>query len=162
MESPHYVVPGRKPTRPGKVFCGAGKAKKRDFLQDLSAPALAIVSDAERVLDQPLTAEGKRDLHYQLRLLVLERQNEQLIMEFAAAEQRLNEVAMLKAQLATQRAELELRFKAGMPITQLILRKRHSRRQQLPCIQKKWQNWRKDAAGSNGVAPLCCAREKTN
>ena len=88
--------------------------------------------DAERVLDQPLTAEGKRDLHYQLRLLVLERQNEQLIMEFAATEQRLNEVAMLKAQLATQRAELELRFKAGMPITQLILRKRYSRRHSFP------------------------------
>ena len=106
MESPRYIAPGGKPTRPGKVFCGAGKAKKRDFHQDLSATALAIVSDAERVLDQPLTAEGKRDLHYQLRPLVLERRNEELIMEFAAAEQRLNEVAILKAQPTTQRAEL--------------------------------------------------------
>ena len=71
------------------------------------------------MLQQPLTAEGKRDLHYQLRLLVLERRNEQLMMEYAAAEQRLNEIAMVKAQLATQRAELELRYEAGMPMTAL-------------------------------------------
>ena len=120
IESPRHVASGRKPTRPGKVFSGAaGKAKKRNFHQDLSAPALAIVSDAERVLQQPLTAEGKRDLYYQLRLLVLERRNEQLMMEHAAAEQRLNEIAMMKAQLATQRAELELHYEAEMTVTAL-------------------------------------------
>ena len=117
---PLHVAPGRKPTRPGKVFSGtAGKAKKKNCHQDLSAPALAIVSDAERVLQQPLTAEAKRDLHYQLRLLVLERRNEQMMMEYATAEQRLNEIAMMKAQLATERAELELRYEAGMPVTPL-------------------------------------------
>ena len=110
------MAPARKPTRPGKVCSGAAN-KKKSYHQGLSAPALAIVSDAERVLQQPLTTEGKRDLQYQLRLLVLERRNEQLMMEYVAAEHRLNEITMMKAQLATERAELELRYEAGMPVS---------------------------------------------
>ena len=75
------------------------------------------MSDKEKVLDQPSTEGGRRDLQYQL-LLVLERCNEQLVMEFASAEQRLNKIAMLKAQLAIQRAKLELRYKVRMPFTE--------------------------------------------
>ena len=51
--------------------------------------------------------------------MVLERQNEQLMMAYVAAEHRLNKITMMKAQLATQRAELELRYEAGMPVSAL-------------------------------------------
>ena len=51
--------------------------------------------------------------------LVLERRNKQLMIEYVAAEHRLNEISMMKAQLATQRAELDLRYEAGMPVSAL-------------------------------------------